>query len=248
MTSVVELSEVAAGVAQITMLDRVHKNMFSQELVAGLADAFQRVRNDERFRVVILTGYDTYFCSGGTQEGLLFIQEGRSQFTDMNMYSIPMDCEIPVIAAMQGHGVGGGFAFGMFADFVVLSRESVYTANFMKYGFTPGMGSTLILPKKLGVALASEMLLGARTYRGADLEKRGVPFAVLPRAEVLAHAKELAIEVAEKPRLSLVTLKRHVVEPIRAALPAVIEQELAMHRTTFGQPEVRQRIQSHFRR
>ena len=52
---------------------------------------------------------------------------------------------------MQGHGIGGGFVVGLFADFVILSRESVYSTNFMKYKFTPGMGATYIVPKKIGI-------------------------------------------------------------------------------------------------
>jgi polyketide biosynthesis enoyl-CoA hydratase PksI len=245
-SEVVQLSETTPGIVQITMQDRVHKNTFSNALISGLTDAFQRVSSDPRYRVVILTGYDTYFCSGGTQEALLHLHAGEGRFTDMNIYSIPLDCEIPVISAMQGHGIGGGFIFGLFADCVVLGRECVYTANFMKYGFTPGMGATYILPKKLGIGLAQEILLSARTYRGADLEKRGIPFPVLPRTEVLEYAHQLARDLADKPRVSLVTLKSHLVAEIRTQLPAIIEQELAMHDKTFHQPEVKERIQSVF--
>jgi polyketide biosynthesis enoyl-CoA hydratase PksI len=247
-SEVVELREIDAGIVQITMQDRVNKNTFSKELIAGLMQAFKLVGSDARYRVAVLTGYDSYFCSGGTQDALLTLHEGRSKFTDMNIYSAPLDCEIPVISAMQGHGIGGGFVFGLFADCVVLSRESVYTTNFMKYGFTPGMGATCVLPKKLGIALTEEMLMSARTYRGADLEKRGVPFTVLPRAEVLQYAHQLARDLAEKPRISLVTLKHHLVAEMRAQLPGVIEQEVAMHDKTFHQPEVKERIQSVFGR
>ncbi|WKB56125.1 polyketide synthase [Eleftheria terrae] len=245
-SEVVEVAEVEAGVVQITMQDREHKNTFSRALVAGLMDAFLHVRDTERYRAVVLTGYDTYFCSGGTKEGLLMLHQGQGKFTDMNIYSVPLDCEIPVVSAMQGHGIGGGFVFGLFADCAVLSRESVYTTNFMKYGFTPGMGATYVLPKKLGMPLAEEMLLGARTYRGAELEKRGIPFPVLPRSEVVAHARQLARDLADKPRVSLVTLKRHLVAGMRARLPAIIEQEIAMHDTTFHQPEVKARIERVF--
>jgi len=245
-SDVVQLQEIAPGVVQVTMQDRVHKNTFSEGLVAGLMRAFEHIRSNASYRAVVLTGYDSYFCSGGTQEGLLLLQEGQGKFTDMNIYSVPLDCEIPVISAMQGHGIGGGFVFGMFADCVVLSRESIYTTNFMKYGFTPGMGATYVLPKKLGISLAEEMLLSARTYRGADLEKRGIPFPVLPRAEVLEYAQQLARDLAEKPRVSLITLKSHLVAEIRAQLPAVIEQEVAMHAKTFHLPEVKERIQSVF--
>jgi len=242
----VHVGEVSSGVVQVTMQDRESKNTFSNDLVTGLFDAFDRIRSNTAIKAVVLTGYDTYFCSGGTQEGLLSLQQGQGKFTDMNIYAVPMECEIPVISAMQGHGIGGGFVFGLFADLVVLSRESVYTTNFMKYGFTPGMGATYLLPKKLGLSLAEEMLLSARTYRGADLEKRGIPFPVMARSEVLAYAHQLALDLAEKPRVSLVELKSHLVAEMRKELPAVVEKEVAMHDKTFHLPEVKERIHALF--
>src|SRR5262245_38154404 len=121
----VRVQDLGSGIVQITMQDRVHKNTFSDELTAGLLAAFELVRADTSFRVVVLTGYDTYCVSGGTQEGLVSRQQGKGKFTDVNLYGLPLDCEIPVISAMQGHGIGGGFVFGLFADCVVLSRESV---------------------------------------------------------------------------------------------------------------------------
>ena len=147
---------------------------------------------------------------------------------------------------MQGHGIGGGFVLGLFADFVILSRESVYTTNFMKYGFTPGMGATYIIPKKLGLSVGEELLLNAGNYRGADLEKRGVPFPVYARSEVPGQALQLARQLAEKPRLSLMTLKAHLVAPMRQELPGIIAQEVAMHEKNFHQPEVKERIISLF--
>lgn len=239
-------TEIEPGIVQITMQDRVNKNTFSRELAEGLIGAFAAVGADARYRAVILTGYDSYFASGGTKEGLLFLSEGKGRFSDRDFYSLALNCPIPVIAAMQGHGVGGGFVLGLFADFPVLSRESVYTANFMKYGFTPGMGSTFVLPQKLGIGLAEEMMITARTYRGEELQKRGVPFPVLPRAEVMAYALDLARTIAEKPRVSLVTLKDHLVAALRQGLAPVIDRELAMHEATFHQPEVKERIEALF--
>lgn len=245
-SQVVQVTDLGAGVAQITMQDRVSKNTFSHELAEGLIDAFGAVGGDQRYRAVILTGYDTYFASGGTKEALLYLSDGKGKFTDLDLYSLALNCPVPVVSAMQGHGIGGGFVMGLFADFPVLSRESVYTANFMKYGFTPGMGATFILPQKLGLVLAEEMMIVARTYRGEELHKRAIPFPVLPRAEVMEYALALAREVAEKPRISLVTLKDHLVAPLRAQLPAAIRQELAMHEMTFHQPEVKERIEALF--
>jgi len=243
---VVEVKEIEPGIVEIRMQDRASKNTFSMELAEGLIAAFKIVGDNTQYRVVILTGYDSYFASGGTKEALLMLSAGKGKFTDAAIYSLALDCPIPVIAAMQGHGIGGGFVLGMFADFPILSRESVYTTNFMKYGFTPGMGATFILPKKIGVSLAEEMMIVARTYRGEELQKRGIPFPVLPRAELMEYALDVARTVAEKPRISLVTLKDHLVAPLRAELPAVIEQEVLMHEKTFHRPEVKDRIEALF--
>ncbi|WP_107402086.1 polyketide synthase [Streptomyces oceani] len=239
-------TKLGAHVVQITMQDREHKNTFSGRLITGLSEAFERVRADGQCKAVVLTGYENYFASGGTKESLLQIQDRKISFTDSNIYGLALDCPVPVVSAMQGHGIGGGFAMGLFADFVVLSQESVYTTNFMQYGFTPGMGATLILPRKLGSSLGQEMLLSARTYYGRDLKERGVPFPVLRRAEVLPYAVELAENLAEKPRVSLVTLKDHLVSDLRTQLPSYIEREVAMHEKTFHQPEVRELIQSRY--
>lgn len=246
MQQVVELTELDEAIIQIKMQDRESKNTFSPAIIAGLTNAFNHIKQQTKYKAVILTGYDTYFASGGTQEQLMALTEGNSKFTDFDLYSLSLNCPIPVIAAMQGHGIGGGFAMGLFADFIILSRESFYTTNFMKYGFTPGMGATYILPKKMGIVLAEEMLLTAKNYRGAELQTRGVPFPVVPRDKVLEHALELAKTLAEKPRVSLVALKDHLVAKLREELPGVIEQEVQMHAKTFGQPSVRERIKTLF--
>jgi len=245
---VVAVENALPGVALIRMQDRANKNTFTFEMIDRLTEAFAEAGARQDVRAVVLTGYDSYFSSGGTQEGLRDLFEGRYRFTDKDLYSVALNCPLPVVAAMQGHGIGGGFVLGLFADLAVLARESVYTANFMKYGFTPGMGATLVLPEKLGPALAQEMMLGAGNYRGEELQRRGVPFPVLPREQVLPHALELAASLAEKPRQSLVALKRHLSAALRAKLPAFIEQELELHEQTFHQPEVRERIEALFGR
>ena len=239
---VVNYLEVEPGIVEVTMQDRIYKNALREELVTGLIQCFEEIKMNTAYRVVILTGYDSYFCSGGSKEGLLSIQAGQLQFTDLQLHSLALDCPIPVISAMQGHGIGAGTTLGLFADFVILSRESIYSCNYMKYGFTPGMGATYIVPRKLGISLAEELLFTAGSYSGGELEKRGVPFPVLPRKEVLEHAYQLARKVADKPRTSLITLKNNLVAQIRQQLPEAIEQELIMHEQTMHQAEVKERI------
>lgn len=246
MKKVVHLEEIQPDIALIKMEDKENKNLFTQQFMEELCDAFETAENNEKYKVIIFTGYDNYFATGGTKETLLSIQEGRMTFLTedgkKNVYSLPLDCKIPVIAAMQGHAIGGGLSLGLFSDFIIMSRESIYSASFMKYGFTPGFGSTYIFPKKIGLALAEDFLITARTFRGDDLAKRGIPFEVYPRKEVLEKAIDLAQVLAEKPKISLITLKDNLVEEARKKLPEAIEKELLMHQITFHQPEVKEKI------
>ncbi|MCD4501533.1 SDR family NAD(P)-dependent oxidoreductase [Chromobacterium vaccinii] len=235
------------GVLEVRLEDRAAKNMFSDAFSAGLREAFAHVAASRAYKAVVLTGYDQYFSSGGTQETLLAIHEGSVRFNDNPIFRLPLDCEIPVIAAMQGHAIGAGWALGMFADFALLAEESRYYSPYMGYGFTPGAGATLVFPLEAGRDLALESLMTAREYSGADLARRGMPQQALPRGEVLAEALALAGRIARHPRSLLLACKRSRSAPLRRELDEAIARELEMHERTFvGQAGALARIQGGF--
>jgi polyketide biosynthesis enoyl-CoA hydratase PksI len=240
---VVETTFEKAGVAVVKMEDRANRNGFSRELVEGLLQALQFRERQSEVKAVVVQGYDRIFSAGGTKEELLALQAGRKDFSDLGFYRLLLDCEVPVVAAMQGHAIGGGFVFGLYADVVILAEECLYSANFMSYGFTPGMGATLVLPEKLGPSVAAEMLLSARGYHGGELRRLGAPVRVEPQEKVLAEALETARLIAEKPREPLCLLKAALTDSLRRRLPAAVERELAMHRVTMHTAEVRKRIE-----
>lgn len=246
MGQVVRYEYIEEGVFQITMEERAGRNTFTLDLIHGITDAFESIKGDQRCKAVILTGFDNYFCCGGTKDELMKIFKGEINFNDMTFFTLPLFCEVPVISAMQGHGIGGGFVFGLYSDFTILGKENIYTTNFMKYGFTPGMGGTLVVPKRLGESIGQEMLYSARNYRGEELKERGVNLKVVPKAEVVKEAILLARSLAEKPRLSLQTLKNHLSKNLRDQIFEYIADEVKMHDITFHVPEVELRIEKLF--
>ncbi|MCP4156932.1 MAG: hypothetical protein GY757_54975, partial [bacterium] len=198
-------------------------------------------------KVVVLTGYDTYFASGGTKDGLLAIQEGKAKFTDTRIYFIALECDIPVIAAMQGHGIGAGWSMGMYCDVVVFSEESAYRSPYMQYGFTPGAGATLIFPEQFGNDLGREILLTANEYKGEELRCRGIKMPVKSRGDVQTYAMVIASRLALSTREELTGLKAKSTEGLKNRLEKTVNQEVKMHDDTFvGNPEVLQRLQIHF--
>ncbi|MCB0209724.1 MAG: enoyl-CoA hydratase/isomerase family protein [Anaerolineae bacterium] len=246
MNDVVRLTYPEPGIAVVAMEERTYRNTFSKALIEGLMRAFDQIDRNPTVKVVVLHGYDNYFCCGGTKEELINIYEGKIKFTDLAFYRLLLDCEVPTISAMQGHALGGGLAFGCYADMMVMAEESLYSANFMKYGFTPGMGSTYIIPRKFGALLGNELLFSANNYHGGVLRERGIPAQVVTKREVITTALALARDLADKSLVSLKLLKAHLTQSIKAELPAIIEQELAMHEVSFAQPEVRNRIETLF--
>ncbi|QRN93156.1 enoyl-CoA hydratase/isomerase family protein [Archangium violaceum] len=234
------------GIATVVMEDRESKNTFSKELTSGLLKTFDEIQKDKTVKAVVLRGFENYFCCGGTREELLKIYSGEAVFTDGHIHDLLLRCEVPVISAMQGHALGGGLALGSYADILVMGTQCLYSTNFMKYGFTPGFGSTFIIPKRFGDTLGREMLFTARNYHGAELKERGAGAIIVDKNEVVSTAMKLARELVEKPRLALVTLKKHFSSAIEADLTECIRKELRMHELTFSQPEVRERIETLF--
>jgi acyl transferase domain-containing protein/enoyl-CoA hydratase/carnithine racemase/NAD(P)-dependent dehydrogenase (short-subunit alcohol dehydrogenase family)/acyl carrier protein len=232
-STVVSVTAHPDGVVVVGMRDREAKNMFSEALVSGLKEAFAHIAQTPAYKTVVLTGYDNYFATGGTKETLLAIQQGQAQFTDEKVFQLPMECALPVIAAIQGHGIGGGWSFGMFSDLVLLSEESRYLSPYMGYGFTPGAGSTLMFPAKIGLDLARETLMGAQEISGHALKERGVQLQVLPRRDVVEAAIALAARMARQPRERLIGLKQLWTHALRQSCEDTYRREVEMHERTF---------------
>lgn len=245
MNNAVELA-ITGGIAVVKMEDREARNTFSHALMEGLVREFEAIRARDDAKVVVVHGYENYFCCGGTRDELMKLHRREVDFADFPFFRLLLDCELPTIAAMQGHAIGGGLAFGLYADILVLGEECMYSANFMRYGFTPGMGSTLILPRKFGETLGTEMLFTAGGYHGGELRERGAPAKIVKKKDVITTAMGIARELADLPLVSLKLLKRHLAGPLREALPEWIEKEVAMHQVSFGRPEVKERIDRYF--
>jgi polyketide biosynthesis enoyl-CoA hydratase PksI len=166
--------------------------------------------------------------------------------TDLLLSKALLDVPAPTIAAMEGHALGGGLALGLCADLVLIARESRYGCPFMNLGFTPGMGLTRLLEHVLSPAVAHEMLYSGEPLKGAHFEGRSGFTYILPRAEVRPKALDLARSIAEKPRVSLLALKRVLALPRRLAYESAHTYETLMHQVSFAQPDVGRLIDKNY--
>ncbi len=242
----VGLVERGEGTRVVQMRDSESRNAFTEPFVAELEEVLAHLQGDPEVRVIVLTGLPDVFASGAPRELLARLARGEAAPSDIRLSQAVLDLPVPVVAAMQGHATGGGFALGLCADIILMSRERRYGASFMNLGFTPGMGMTRLMEHITSPARAQELLYTGEYRRGADWATAGGVNYVLPQAEVLDKAFEVASRIAEKPRCSLELLKRTLSLPRRKTFEETYTLESMMHAITFLQPGIRDRIEGEY--
>jgi polyketide biosynthesis enoyl-CoA hydratase PksI len=230
--------DVDGHVATVRMTDEAARNAVTPAMTTALPKALDEAVDDPATRVVLVTGLPHVFATGAAKEYLLrFDRAVMEPF--MRAFA---HCPLPVVAAMQGHALGGGLTQGLYADVPVLSERSVYAANFANYGLAPEYGTTWLLSARLGTTLGAEMLLSARGYRGAELRARSAPVRVVPHHEVLPVSLALARGIARAPRRTLELLKTQLAGQLLRASDEAIAVELGPHEEAWASPERRRMV------
>jgi polyketide biosynthesis enoyl-CoA hydratase PksI len=221
------------GVSLVTMRDASSQNAMSPAFVHDLVDVLREAARQPEARVIVLAGLPEIFSSGASLETLRQLVRGDAEPTDIVLPKVMLELPIPVIAAMEGHAIGGGFALGCSADMVLIAKESRYGLPFTSLGFTPGMGTTELLSHVLSPALVSELIYGGEPKKGSFFEGKSGFNAIAPRAKVRELALDLAARVAERPRPVLELTKRALTLGRRSAFERTITIESLMHRVSF---------------
>jgi enoyl-CoA hydratase/carnithine racemase len=194
------LYESAQHIAEITLNRPENRNSMTPDVLAGLRDAVARAREDSDLRCLIVTGRGKSFCAGADfksqtqQEGdsAGFRAAHERSYAMYSPFLSLLDVEVPTIAAMQGHAIGGGLGLAVVCDLRVANREARYGANFVRLGLHPGMATTYLLPRLLGVPRAVELLLTGRIINGAEAAEIGLANHAVDPDRVLDKARELA--------------------------------------------------------
>jgi enoyl-CoA hydratase/carnithine racemase len=217
MTESAVLCDVDDGIATLTLNRPDNRNSMTPDVLAGLADAVAKVRADADLRCVILTGNGTSFCAGAdykprpaADDSAAYAAPHERSYATYAPFLSLLDVEVPIIAAMQGHAVGGGLGLAVVCDLRVANRTSRYGANFVRLGLHPGMATTYLLPRLMGVPRAVEFLLTGRIVSGEEAAAAGLVHYAEDGAQVLPRAQQLAREIASAAPLAVRWTKRSI--------------------------------------
>lgn len=198
------------GRVLLITLDRPKANAIAAATSIALGEAFQALQEDESLSVGVITGGGTRFFSAGwdlkaASEGeAADAYQGVGGFAGLTEY---WGLTKPVIAAVNGMALGGGFELALAADMIVAADHAEFGLPEATIGVVPDSGGIIRLPRLLPRPVAMEMLMTGRRASAAELARWGLVNAVVPGDDLLATALDLAERTAASAPLSLQAIK-----------------------------------------
>lgn len=233
------------GHVQLIEINRPPHNYFCKELIRAIADALKAGDADPDIRVNLLCANGRSFCAGADFRGKQpeTPEARRADTRELYDQSVRIfGVRKPIVAALQGHVIGGGLGLAVSADFRVATPETRLTANFTRLGFHPGFGLTVTLPELLGRQKAAMLMLTGKRVNGEEALALGLVDRLVDEEQLRASALELAGELAEAAPLAVVstraTLRKGFQERVAAQLDIEIEEQSWLRETADFQEGV----------
>lgn len=204
-------TEVSDGIAVLTINRPEARNAVNGEVARGIAAAVDEFDARPDVRVLVLTGAGEVFCAGMDLKGFLAgdapVVAGRG-FAGLTERPPAK----PVIAAVEGYALAGGFEIVLSCDLVVAAQTARFGLPEVRRGLVAGAGGLLRLPRRIPYHLAMEIILTGAHVPAERLAEAGLINRVVPAGQALPAALELAAVIAQGAPLSLAASKRIVVE------------------------------------
>jgi enoyl-CoA hydratase len=218
MNESVVLVEQHDGIATVTLNRPEKLNALNRELRGAFCRAMQEVGADESVRVVILTGAGRAFCVGLDLRELGTGESGIREEGNVTFITVIEDLAVPVIAAVNGFAITGGFEIALACDMIIAAEGAQFADTHARVGVMPGGGMSARLPRAVGIRKAKELSLSGNYLPARDAERMGLVNRVVPADQVMTAARELAVQIAGSNQRIVRQMKRLYDLTTRASL------------------------------
>jgi 2-(1,2-epoxy-1,2-dihydrophenyl)acetyl-CoA isomerase len=232
------LYEVADQIATITLNRPAKMNSYTPQMGYEISDSITQAEADPAVRVIIMTGAgDRAFCAGAdiggfakdvnTREG-----GGKGEFSGRRTAALPplptimRNLSKPTIAAINGYALGVGMTIPILFDVRIASENAKMGVIFGRVGVMAELGSTYLLPRMIGLARASEMMLTGKQYTAAECLQMGLISQVTPVGKVMEKARELAGEMLQCSPTSQAYTKHAIHQALDGTLETAMQFEM----------------------
>jgi enoyl-CoA hydratase len=205
------LAEVADGIGIITINRPEARNAVNEAVARGVAAAIDEFDSRRDVTSLILTGAGGTFCAGMDLKGFLAGENSLAGGRGFGGITHRPPAK-PVIAAVEGYALAGGFEIVLSCDLVVASEEAMFGLPEVSRGLVAGAGGLFRLPRRIPYHLAMEIALTGARVPARRLDAAGLVNRLVPAGEALAQARALAAEIGRNAPLSLAATKRIMAE------------------------------------
>jgi len=198
-------------VGVITLNRPDNRNSMTPELLSAFAAAVTQARADGEARCIVIAGTGNCFSAGADLKSNVQLGGERPYQRSFAMYEAflgVLDIEVPVIGALTGHAIGGGFGLSLVCDLRIARRDAKYGANFARLGLSPGMAISFVLPRVVGISRAAELMFTGRLISGDEAAAIGLASEAVAGDQVLARAVEIAGQIAANAPLAVRATKQ----------------------------------------
>jgi len=226
------------GILQLTLQRPERRNALTGEMYTALADNLAAASQDPAIRVVVIRGAGGHFTAGNDLADFMNNPpslEGESPVLRFLMAIARFDK--PLIAGVEGVAVGVGTTLLLHCDMVWAADSARFRLPFVNLGLVPEAGASLLLPRLVGRAKASELLLLGREFGAKEALEMGMINGVLAPGDLEAQLMAVAQSLAELPRGSVMASRALIRGPFQQQLETVMAEEGRLFFECLGTPE-----------
>jgi enoyl-CoA hydratase/carnithine racemase len=248
--------QVDQHIAVLTLNDPARRNAMSLEMMDALWAARAEIESLADIRAVIVTGSGDAFSAGGNIHDMVerrgvFASEDPAWARNINrdrVHQIPRaihGISAPTIAAVNGHAIGGGCDLAVMCDIRIAGESAKFSESFLRVGLLPGDGGAWFLPRAVGLSRAMEMALTCQVVDAAQADRIGLVSRVVPDAQLMSAAMEVALAIAKHPPQAARMTKQLVRFGAESGLDETLEMTATMQgiaQTSVEHREAAQRL------
>lgn len=226
------LRDAVDGVGTITLNRPEHMNALTVQLGVELERAILEVGGDPGVNAVLVQGAGGNFCAGGDFNEVEALTSDGPDALRQLFVAFRRACdaiarvEVPVVAAVEGVAMAGGFELMQASDIVLVSDDAKIADNHIKFGMIPGGGSTQRLSRLVGRQQTLGLLLSGDRLSGVDAVRQGLAYRSFPKSEFTCGVARFVANLASRRREAVVSIKRLVYGSLEAPLATGLEREI----------------------
>ena len=201
------LFEIEDGVAFITLNRPERRNAINQDLLTHLFNYVDKVAGDDKIKVAIITGNGNSFCSGIDLAVIATDNLGDPRGDGTDLLEVFGACKKPIIGAINGHTITGGFEIALNCDFLIASELASFKDTHARIGICPGWGMTQLLRQAVGQRIAKQISLTCQPISAEQALQYGLVNEVVSHDELIQRSKQIASDICAANQDILAVMK-----------------------------------------